>query len=364
MAVKLLFMDDLNTKKLAGTFSPVRWLGMLMLLCGAASQNSLAQVGGESTYGFLNLTTSARAVSLGSKTVAIDDGDLALTRYNPALLRQDMQNHLALSYVSYFAGIQYGYVSYAPDLGKRFQYSGGLHYLNYGSFQGADEEGVRNGKFTAGEYALNLTASWQLDTNWRVGVNLKPVFSDFYEYQSFGLASDWGLTYTDSSGLFSAALVVRNLGSQIIPYRSGHYESLPFEVQLGASIKLRHAPFRLLAVAQHLETPRLGYRRPADNELIYTYYQGANRTGGFFDQVMRHMIFGVEFIPLEHFYLRAGYNYRRRQEMKIGSKVSTVGFSWGFGLKIFNLYLNYGRGTYHLAGGTHHFSVRADLNAF
>lgn len=323
-----------------------------------------AQVGGAHTYEFLDLTTSARAVSLGSKTIAINDDDLNLTYYNPGLLNEEMQNHLALNYVSYFAGIQYGYAAYAPKMAGPVQYAFGLHYLNYGSFQEADEKGERQGEFGAAEYALNLTASLSIDTNWRVGVHVKPVYSDLYEYQSFGIATDWGVTYSDSSGLFSAALVLRNLGTQIKPYRTGSYEPLPFEIQLGASLKLRHAPFRLVAVAEHLETPGLGYRRPNEDDLLYRYYQGHEGEAGFLDQLMRHMIFGIEFIPLEHFYIRAGYNYRRRQELKVASKVSTVGFSWGFGIRIFKLYLNYGRGTYHLAGGTHHFSIRANLNAF
>ncbi len=323
-----------------------------------------AQVGGESTYGFLNLTTSARAMSLGSKTIAIDDGDLNLTYYNPALLNDHMEQHLALNYVNYFAGIQYGYAGYAPATDSKYQVAGGLHYLNYGTFQRADEKGVKNGRFDAAEYALNLSASMAIDSCWRIGVNFKPVYSDLYEYHSFGIATDWGVTYTDTSGLFTAALVVKNLGTQIKPYRSGHYEPLPFEIQLGASLKLRHAPFRLLLIAEHLETPDLSYQRPDDRELQYGYYQGNEGKSGFFDQLMRHMIMGVEFMPLDHFYLRAGYSYRRRQELKVESKLSTVGFSWGFGLKIYKLYLNYGRSTYHLAGGTNHFSVRANLNAF
>lgn len=352
--------------KVINGIGPVSGWCMVLLVAWMAVMpfSSMAQVGGEHTYGFLDLTTSARAISLGSKTIAINDDDLNLTYYNPALLNERTQNHLALNYVSYFAGIQYGYAAYAPRSEGPLQYSAGLHYLNYGTFQRADEKGIKNGEFRAAEYALNLTASMSLDTNWRVGVHLKPVYSDLYQYQSLGIATDWGVTYTDSSGLFTAALVVRNLGTQIMPYRSGHYESLPFEIQLGASLKLRHAPFRLLAVAQHLETPKLGYRRPDNNDLIFSYYQGDAGDTGFLDQVMRHMIFGIEFIPLEHFYIRAGYNYRRRQELKVGSRVSTVGFSWGFGIKIFKLYLNYGRGTYHLAGGTHHFSIRANLNEF
>jgi len=323
-----------------------------------------AQVGGGTTYGFLNLTTSARAMALGTKSIAINDDDLNLVYYNPALLSGNMEHHLGMNYVNYFGGINYGYVAYSPGKINRYNVSTGLHYLNYGEFQGADEEGIKTGTFRASEYALNLTASRPLDSNFTVGVHLKPVYSHLDEYRSFGLAADIGLLYTDSAGLFSAALVLENLGTQIIPYTSNQYESLPFEIQIGASLKLKHAPFRFIVVAEHLEKPDLTFQRPDKTRLIYTYYQGGRQDVSFLDKVMRHMIFGVELTPVENFYIRGGYHYRRRQEMKVESKISTVGFSWGFGIRIYKFYLNYGRGTYHLAGGTSHFSVRINLNEF
>jgi len=49
----------------------------------------------------------------------------------------------------------------------------------------------------------------------------------------------------------------------------------------------------------------------------------------FADKVMRHMIFGIEFSPLKSFYIRGGYNYQRRSEMKIESRIAMVGFFLG-----------------------------------
>ncbi len=82
------------------------------------------------------------------------------------------------------------------------------------------------------------------------------------------------------------------------------------------------------------------------------------------DQFMRHILLGVEFNPINNFYVRAGYNYRRRQEMLIESKTSTIGFSWGFGVKISKFHLSYGRATYHLAGASDHFSISTNLDSF
>ena len=78
--------------------------------------------------------------------------------------------------------------------------------------------------------------------------------------------------------------------------------------------------------------------------------------------MMRHIIFGVEFVPLKNFYFRLGYNYQRRQEMKIDPRASTVGFSWGFGLSVSRFQINFGRATYHLAGASNVFSISTNLS--
>ncbi len=52
------------------------------------------------------------------------------------------------------------------------------------------------------------------------------------------------------------------------------------------------------------------------------------------DNTMRHLIIGVDLIPLKSFYATLGYNHQRRQEMKLYDKAGFVGFSWGFGIKL------------------------------
>ena len=73
-----------------------------------------AQIGGESTYQFLELTNSARMAALGGNQVALyDTSDLNLPYHNPAALQSSMENILLVNYVNYLADINYGYVSFA-----------------------------------------------------------------------------------------------------------------------------------------------------------------------------------------------------------------------------------------------------------
>ncbi|NJK85180.1 MAG: hypothetical protein HC906_03680 [Bacteroidales bacterium] len=70
---------------------------------------------------------------------------------------------------------------------------------------------------------------------------------------------------------------------------------------------------------------------------------------------MRHIILGTEFSLSKNLVLRFGYNYRRRQEMKVDARTGTVGFSWGLGLRISKFHLSYARSAWHLAGSPNYF---------
>src|SRR5690554_2526157 len=134
-----------------------------------------AQIGGESTYQFLELTHSARIAALGGVQIALSDaGDLNLPFYNPALLHQDMRNIFLVSYVNYLADVNYGYAAYVPKLKLPGNVAVGMQYINYGNFREATETGELTGNtFKAAEYALNLMYSNHYE-RLNYGINIKP----------------------------------------------------------------------------------------------------------------------------------------------------------------------------------------------
>lgn len=341
---------------------------LILLLLHLKSLSLEAQIGGTSTYSFLDLTTSARDAALGSSVNAINDGDMGLIYNNPALLNVSMNNSMSINYVNYFTDINYGYISYARKIENKGMFAGGLQYINYGKFIAANEKGQVTGNFHAAEYAFNIVYSRSIiDSVLFFGVNAKPILSNLERYTSFGFAADGGLLYINRMKDFTAALVVKNLGMQLKTYASTR-ESLPFNVQLGISKKLLHAPFRFSVVLDHLETPDLTYKdlNAEESELDPFMEEQSKKSNidKYSDMFMRHVILGIEFTPVENLYIRAGYNYRRRKEMIIETKTSTVGFSFGFGIRIADFYLNYARSSYHLAGGTDYFSVSTNLGRF
>ncbi|MDR3093053.1 MAG: type IX secretion system protein PorQ [Bacteroidales bacterium] len=314
-----------------------------------------AQVGGRATYRFLDLTPSPQVAALGGEMIAVPDANPAMAFYNPALLDSASSNIMSLNYVYFFAGINFGYAAYARSY-RQNNFALGVHYVNYGRFTEADMLGMITGEFTAAEYAFNLTYSRRLpwlDSTLMVGANVKPLLSVFERYSSFGLLADAGVTYQHPDKLFTAALVVRNVGTQLTAYAENGRESVPFELQLGLSQRLQHAPFRLSLVFQHLES-RLGGADAEANE--------KHGIGLYADELMRHIVLGVECLPFKGLVLRGGYNYQRRQEMKAPSHTGMVGFSWGAGIHVSRFHIDYARSRWHLAGASNHFAISVDLN--
>lgn len=320
---------------------------------------SRAQIGGESTYEFLNLPNSARMAALGGNQVAVNDSnDLNVAYNNPALLHTNMDNKLLINYVSYFDDIKFGYASYAKDYGKLGVFALGMHYINYGKFTYADVTGERAGTFNAAEYALNIMWS-RTYKRFRYGATLKPILSSFEAYQSFGIALDLGVSYASLDQLTNVALVFKNMGTQISTYYDGaDREDIPFDIQLGFSKRLAHAPFRILATMQHLQQWKLSQTKEVDNG-----FETVLEKDNFGEQFMRHLLLGVELLPSDNFTIRVGYNYQRRQELIFEDKASTVGFSWGFGFKINRFHFNYGSARYHLAASSNHISIAIDMGS-
>jgi hypothetical protein len=344
--------------------------GLLFIVFLAVIVRVSGQSGGDNTYDFLSITNSARVASLGGQQISLYDNDLNMVYHNPSLLTPEMDKHLVVNYINYFAGINIGYVAYAWKPEKNYTLGIGLHYLNYGEFVGADASGIKTGSFRASDYALNFFYSRPiLDSLFQFGATVKPLYSQLETYTSLGIAFDLGLTYYNADKLFTAALVVKNTGFQITRYNPDQpREPLPFEIQLGITQQLRHAPFRFSITGQQLQKPNLLYETEEDIADSIDPITGeeveTDPLGEFADNFMRHFILGVEFIPTKNFYISLGYNYKRRQELKIEDNASMVGFSYGFGLKLKKVSISYGRATYHLSGASNHFSASINLSEF
>jgi hypothetical protein len=307
------------------------------------------------------MVTSPRQAALGGKTITIYDEDVNQANFNPATINPDMDNHLALNYGSYFGEVAYGTASYAYTYDRHLQtFQAGINYLNYGNFQGYDENGQPTSSFTGSETALSFGYSYNVpNTSLHLGANGKLISSTLETYNSFGGAIDVGILYIDEKNDVNWALVIRNIGIQFTSY-SGTRESLPLEVMAGVSQQLENVPLRWHLTLDNLQQWNIAFSNPnrAASSLDGTT---TPEKVSVMKNALEHVIFGVELFPQRAFNLRIGYNFRRAEELRIMDQRNFSGMSVGFGLKINKLKFNYSYSRYTLAGNTSLFGLTVNF---
>lgn len=322
---------------------------------------STAQVGGESVYGFLNISTSARQIALGGEVLTLVD-DVNQPLWNPSVINTNLDNQLAVNYTNYLAGINIGSVSYAKTFSRRFgTLQAGIKYLNYGTLIAADENGNETGTFTASDVAISIGYAVNLPwTNLFVGSNVKIINSSIAEFSSTGIAVDVGFLYHSPYQPYVLTLVIRNLGAQIKTF-NGIQENLPFEIALGGSYQLEHVPLKWYVTLDNLQQWDVSEPNPS-NQTVDLEGNITSENISFFNNAMRHVVIGAELFPESAINLRVGYNFRKAQELQLQNIRTFAGISVGFGLKMNKFKLNYAFSKIHTATNVSTFSLQLDLD--
>ncbi len=335
---------------------------VLAFLC--LNSSVFSQLGGSSSYQFLDLANSSRIQGLGGKNISLSDSDVNLTISNPALLDSTQSGSITLNYHNYIGDINYGFSSFTHHVKNIGTFNLAMMYANYGKFKRADASGQINGEFVANDLALMVGYGRAIDSNIRIGANLK-FFNSIYDfYYSNGLAVDLAASYHKPNSLFSAGLVIQNIGFSFSKYSDN--EALPLDIQAGVTYKLRHAPFRFSLTLANLQQWDLTYDDPlAPQDFDPNTFEpipAAEPT--ILDKAAGHVIFATEIVLSKNFNIQLGYNVRRRQELRFLDKKGMVGFSGGVAFKVKKFHLNYSVASYNLAGNSHTFSITTNIHDF
>ena len=328
-----------------------------------------AQTGGLNVFSFLNHAPSARIAALGGSQIALRSEDLALGALNPALLNEQMHNALSFNYESFLAGVGDGYVGYGYHVSKwKTTFQGGVQFINYGTFKGTDEFGNPTPEFKAGEYALTIGAGYAINERLSVGVNAKYISSQLEMYRSTGIAGDIGGSYYDPESQFGAAIVLRNVGSQLSAYNNGVKGPTEADLQIGVSKKLTRAPLRFGIVLHDLNRWHLLYTNPLDNQvsLLGETSSAPSAFAQGLDNAFRHVILNGELVfgKRENFRVSFGYNHQLKKELSVNNVRGLSGFSFGLSVRVNRFRLEYGTGKYHIAGGGDYLSISTNLGEF
>ena len=315
-----------------------------------------AQIGGQSVYQFLNLVTSPRQAAMGGKVISLRDFDVNQGIYNPAIINTEMDNRFALNYGNLFGEITYGTAAFAHTFKDKNTFHAGVNYINYGNFEGRDENGNITQDFTGSETAVSLGYAYQIpNKNIYFGANVKLITSTLEIYNSFGGALDLGALYVTEDEKTNVTLVLRNFGTQFSTY-AGLQEQLPTELLFGVSHELENLPLRWHLTIDNLQQWDISYANPNRADISLDGTQTDEKVS-FLNNAIRHFIIGAELFPGRSFSIRGGYNFRRGEELKIIDQRNFSGLSFGFGIRFDNIRFDYSYSRYTVAANSSLFGV-------
>lgn len=298
------------------------------LLCILFALLSSAQESQE-VYSFLRLPVSAHAAALGGDNITISDDDPTMIFHNPALISNTSDKSINLNFMTYMEGAKTASASFIKAWGERATWGVSAQYMDYGSMKETTVDNIEIGTFSAKDIAIAGTFAYLLGNRWSGGITLRIISSSIAGYNSMAIATDLGLNYLDDERGWSISAVAKNLGGQVKAYQDT-YEKIPLDLQVGVSKEFNAAPLRFSATLSRLNR--------WDTKFI------------------EHLAIGADVFIGESVYIAAGYNFRRREEMKIseddGSSSHGAGLSIGAGLSLKRFKLGVAYAKYHVSASS------------
>ena len=211
------------------------------------------------------------------------------------------------------------------------------------------------GTFRAQEVTPRVAAA----AHWKgftAGLGTKLAMLTYGPYTAQALALDAGLLWTVDSGRTSLGVVVKNAGRSF-EYFAAEREALPLDVQLTISQKLKYAPFRWNVTYTHLQRwdmryldPQLITKDPLTGEITVQPISVWNNA-------LRHVHPSVEAQLGGRIFIQVGYDVRRQMEMRLPTRRSNPGLSFGLSLQTTKMSYQYGSAVYHVAGRLNQFTL-------
>ena len=322
-----------------------------------------AQVGGEATFQFLNLSDNARVMGVGGYNISTADEDHNMAVENPAALDTSHGGNLSVNYLPYFTTVNKTSLVYSFNTDKSGAWLVGTTYMSYGKFDETDPTGQVIGDFRASDYRFFATKSHQVN-NFTVGATVSLVGSQIAGYSSNALSFDIGGLFKHPVHDLQIGMVFKNIGFVFNKFIKGTEQALPADLRLGVSYKLEHVPLRVSVTGVNLLAKDVYYFDPSRNTSFDADGNVVEAEKKFSEQVFRRLIWGFELIFSKQFQLRGGYNHQRRKELKIDEKGGLSGFSLGANIKLKGYNIAFTRAWYSLAGGSSVLSLNTNLNRY
>jgi len=280
---------------------------LIVIFLTIASTLSFSSSSGTTAANFLKIGIGAKATAMGGAFTALADDGTALY-WNPAGLAQIEKTEILAMYNMHFQEVNQGYLSLAfPFLGGEAGLS--ANYVDMGSIEGRDEQGNPTGDFGASDMEALLGYGRKLSTKLMFGLSAGMLQESIAENKKSTYLGNIGLLFKATKSI-SLGLACQNIGSKL------GEDSLPLTYKGGIALRLKSFTIAADAV------------KAIDDDMYFCA--------------------GLEWWIGDILALRAGY----RTGQDVGS-----GISYGVGLKISKINLDYAYVPYGDLGNTHRVSL-------
>jgi hypothetical protein len=301
-------------------------------------------------YSFLDVASPARFSALGGVNVSLADRDVNGFLFNPVLSGDTLAGFASANYQFNVADIGHASFSYLPTIKKVGTIAIGIQHYNYGSIESYDPSGNSLGEFHASETALIVSKNHQVQ-NFRFGASIKTAFSNLAGFRSSAIMFDLGGLFIHPEKELTIGLTLRNAGFVLSDYTDGSDSKLPIDVQVGATFKPKHMPFRFSLTTYRLIQPSTS--SVVDSQLKST---------GTIDKLFRHFNLGTEILLHRNVNILVGYNYARHQELKLEKAGGSAGLSYGFSARVKTFEFVFSRSIYVVGTAAYAFTLSSNIN--
>lgn len=310
-----------------------------LLLLATVTFFQVKLIADTSPFQALRYLGSARSTALAGCFVSIPD-DPAAVFYNPASIYTTTNKNFSTTFFKHVLDINSGQVVYILPEKQAWAGDGkiatAISYTNFGSFDYADESG-RQGTFGANDVSLAAVYSNELDSNFYYGIAAKLLFINLDTKSSLAFAFDAGLLYSMPEKRTDIGLSILHAGAQFMSL-NGTRESVPLDVRLGVSHRLRGLP--LLA--------------------NFSFHHLADKSDKFYNKFLSFSL-GGEFSFGKYVKVRLGYDNQIRRLTTPSDNKKLSGFTGGVGIATETFSLDYGIAQMGTTALLHRFTVGFEL---
>ena len=297
-------------------------------------------------FEFVKIPVNAKLSSLGGYNVSLSSDENNFFLNNPALLNDGQNKNISLNFIDYIANIKGTSINYIDSLKSIGKFGISVKHFNYGKTNSYDVLGNYLGVLNGNGVELTFSKSKKLG-QFIYGINLKYVLSKIKNYSNNGVLFDiGGIFYPTHNKEFTIGISLKNFGFLFTKFKDHTNNILPFDIQIGSSIKPEYMPIRF-------------------SFTVFNIYNGSESIGYnseklSLNKLISKLNFGSEILVNKNIILQVGYNFMNRNKINDKFSNQNSGFSYGILLKIKRICINYARSMHNIQGGTN--SINLSFN--